>query len=84
MRLALVVEYEGTAYHGFQYQVNARSIQEEIEEASRSGSPAEPPVYGTLLLDAQAGQTQADYRTVILLFRDGSRTALSYEARPRV
>ena len=33
MRLALVVEYEGTAYHGFQYQNNARSIQEEIEEA---------------------------------------------------
>ena len=33
MRLALVIEYEGTAYHGFQYQINACSIQEEIEEA---------------------------------------------------
>lgn len=33
MRLALVVEYEGTAYHGFQFQANAPSIQEEIEKA---------------------------------------------------
>ena len=33
MRLALIVEYEGTAYHGFQYQSNACSIQEEIEGA---------------------------------------------------
>ena len=33
MRLALVVEYEGTNYHGFQYQANAPSIQGEIERA---------------------------------------------------
>ena len=33
MRLALVVEYEGTKYHGFQYQANAPSIQEELEKA---------------------------------------------------
>ena len=33
MRMALVVEYEGTGYHGFQYQPNAVSIQEELEEA---------------------------------------------------
>ena len=33
MRLALIVEYEGTNYHGFQYQVNAPSIQEELEKA---------------------------------------------------
>ena len=33
MRLALMVEYDGTDYHGFQYQVNARSIQEELEKA---------------------------------------------------
>ena len=36
MRLALIVEYEGTDYHGFQYQVNAPSIQEELEKAVRS------------------------------------------------
>ena len=33
MRLALIVEYEGTGYHGFQYQENAPSIQEELEKA---------------------------------------------------
>lgn len=33
MRLALIIEYEGTQYHGFQYQVNAPSIQEELEKA---------------------------------------------------
>ncbi len=33
MRLALVVEYEGTVYSGFQYQPNAPSIQEELEKA---------------------------------------------------
>ena len=31
MRLALTIEYEGTRYHGFQYQVNAPTIQEELE-----------------------------------------------------
>ena len=33
MRLALTIEYEGTRYHGFQYQVNAPSIQSELERA---------------------------------------------------
>jgi len=33
MRLAFVVEYEGTNYRGFQYQDNAPSIQEELEKA---------------------------------------------------
>ena len=33
MRLALTIEYEGTHYHGFQYQVNAPSIQGELEQA---------------------------------------------------
>ena len=33
MRLASIVEYEGTKYSGFQYQVNAHSIQEELEKA---------------------------------------------------
>ena len=36
MRLALIVEYDGTAYHGFQFQVNAPSIQEELENAIAS------------------------------------------------
>ena len=33
MRLALTIEYEGTRYHGFQYQVDAPSIQGELEQA---------------------------------------------------
>lgn len=33
MRLALTTEYEGTRYHGFQYQVNAPTIQGELERA---------------------------------------------------
>ncbi|MCI0437908.1 MAG: tRNA pseudouridine(38-40) synthase TruA [Chloroflexi bacterium] len=33
MRLALIVEYEGTSYSGFQYQTNAPSIQAELERA---------------------------------------------------
>ena len=33
MRLALTIEYEGTRYHGFQIQVDAPSIQAELEKA---------------------------------------------------
>ena len=33
MRYALIVEYDGTLYSGFQYQNDAKSIQEEIETA---------------------------------------------------
>ena len=36
MRLAMIVEYDGTQYSGFQYQKNARTIQEEIEKAIES------------------------------------------------
>ena len=32
MRLALIIEYEGTNYRGFQFQENAPSIQEQIEK----------------------------------------------------
>lgn len=33
MRLALIVEYDGTAYSGYQYQDNAPSIQAELEKS---------------------------------------------------
>ena len=33
MRVALVIEYDGTPYHGFQYQANATTIQGELETA---------------------------------------------------
>ena len=35
MRVALVVEYDGLNYHGFQYQKNVATIQEEIEKSIR-------------------------------------------------
>ncbi len=36
MRMAMIVEYDGTEYSGFQYQKNAHTIQEEIEKAIES------------------------------------------------
>ena len=33
MRLALTIEYQGTGYHGFQYQTNANTVQEELENS---------------------------------------------------
>ena len=35
MRLALIIEYEGTRYRGFQRQANAPTIQSELERAIR-------------------------------------------------
>ena len=36
MRLAMIVEYDGKGYSGFQYQKNAPSIQQQIEKAIES------------------------------------------------
>ena len=33
MRFALTIEYQGTGYHGFQYQTNANTVQEELENS---------------------------------------------------
>jgi tRNA pseudouridine38-40 synthase len=33
VRVVLIVEYDGTNYHGSQYQANARTVQGEMEEA---------------------------------------------------
>ena len=52
MRLALVVEYEGTRYHGFQYQANAPSIQEELQKAIEQLTGERPGV-------GAAGRTDA-------------------------
>jgi len=35
MRFGLVVEYDGTEFHGSQLQANARTVQGEIEDALR-------------------------------------------------
>lgn len=36
MRFGLVVEYDGTEFHGSQLQINARTVQGEIEDALRN------------------------------------------------
>ena len=36
MRLAMIVEYDGTDYSGFQFQKNAPSVQQQIEKAIRA------------------------------------------------
>jgi len=52
MRLALVVEYEGTRYHGFQYQTNAPSVQAELEVAIARLTGEESRVKGAGRTDA--------------------------------
>jgi tRNA pseudouridine38-40 synthase len=62
MRLALVIEYDGTGYHGFQYQENAPSVQEELEAAIEQLTGARPRVKGAGRTDAgvhAAGQVAA-------------------------
>ena len=52
MRMALTVEYDGTQYAGFQYQKNARSIQEELEKAIASLTGENVRVQGAGRTDA--------------------------------
>ena len=62
MRLALVVEYDGTDYSGFQYQPNAPSIQEELEKAVAELTREKVRVHGAGRTDAgvhAAGQVVA-------------------------
>ncbi len=51
-RIALVVEYEGTDYAGFQRQANAPSIQEELENAIESLTTVRSTVHGAGRTDA--------------------------------
>ncbi len=52
MRLALVVEYDGTNYHGFQYQKGVPSIQEGLEKALRRFTGETIRVHGAGRTDA--------------------------------
>ena len=52
MRLALIVEYDGTEYHGFQYQDRAPTIQEQIERAVNRFTGEEVRVKGAGRTDA--------------------------------
>ena len=51
-RLALLVEYEGTAYHGFQSQSNAASVQATLEEALYSLTGEQRRIQGAGRTDA--------------------------------
>ncbi len=52
MRLALTIEYEGTRYHGFQYQVDAPTIQGELEHAIEKLTGESVRVWGAGRTDA--------------------------------
>ena len=53
MRLKLTIEYAGTKYSGWQVQLNARTVQGEIERALREGAGAERfELYGSGRTDA--------------------------------
>lgn len=51
-RIALVIEYDGTGYAGFQRQANAPSVQEELENAIESLTTARATVRGAGRTDA--------------------------------
>ena len=68
MRLAMIVEYDGTEYSGFQYQKNARTIQEEIEKAIES-------------LTGEAVRIKAAGRTDAGVHATGQVVAFDTEAR---
>ncbi len=52
MRLALTIEYEGTCYRGFQYQVNQPTVQGELEQAIESLTGERVRVQGAGRTDA--------------------------------
>ena len=58
MRLALIVEYDGTGYSGFQYQRDSPSIQEQLEKSITA-------LTGEAVRVGAAGRTDA--RTPIVL-----------------
>ncbi len=51
-RVALVIEYDGTGYAGFQRQANAPSVQEELENAIESLTIARTTIRGAGRTDA--------------------------------
>ena len=52
VRVALVLEYDGTDYFGFQWQTNGRSIQGAVEEALEKLTGEKTRVLGSSRTDA--------------------------------
>jgi tRNA pseudouridine38-40 synthase len=71
-RIALVIEYDGTAYRGSQYQENGPSIQAELESAIRKFTGEEQRV-------AFAGRTDAGVHALgqVAAFETGARFTAS-------
>ena len=78
MRIGLIVEYEGTAFHGSQLQANVRTVQGELEEAAKVlfgiprrvklASRTDAGVHATgqvAALDAETALTASDIRNAL-------------------
>jgi len=80
MRIGLIVEYEGTEFHGSQLQANARTVQGELEKALRTVFQEEIRIHLASRTDAgvhATGQVAAfDIET--RLAKDTIRRALNY------
>lgn len=61
----LLLEYEGTNYHGWQFQPNARTIQGEIQDALKKLTQVEHKVIGSSRTDAgvHASAQVANFKT---------------------
>src|SRR3990172_453324 len=78
-RLALLIEYQGTAFGGSQYQKNAPTVQDSLERAL-SSLTSEP------IRVALAGRTDAGVHASALLGRDmggGAAAEVPREFAPR-
>ncbi|MBM3933652.1 MAG: tRNA pseudouridine(38-40) synthase TruA [SAR202 cluster bacterium] len=72
MRLALVVEYDGTAYSGFQHQAKAPSVQQQLERAINN-------LTGEFVRVKGAGRTDAGVHALgqVVAFDTSSRHGLA-------
>ena len=96
MRVAMIVEYHGKGYSGFQYQENAPTVQQQIEKAIRSltGQPVRIKAAGRTdagvhaLGQVVAFDTDADYPPLTFLNALNARLPRdiavreAYRARP--
>lgn len=85
-RIALVLEYEGTDYRGFQWQANAPSVQGEVERAIRDLTGESIRLRGASRTDAGAhakGQV-VDFLTLAPYTTDTFLKALNWHLPPGV
>lgn len=86
MRIRLDIEYEGTAYSGWQRQKNARSIQQLLEEALEKITGAKTTVHGSGRTDAgvHAMRQTAHFDTDSALPPERFAYALNYYLPPDI